>query len=117
MKRILEYLLSKNIKLKEFEIEQHENDLFSPKHQKNTYGEFIAWFWKAIRYYGDFTEDEADYLKKYLCFYVGGRIMLDSPDHYINYAENDFVEKELTFKEGYDLVMDFLNKYKKFWKK
>lgn len=43
--------------------------------------------------------------------------MLDSPDHYINYAENDFAEKELTFKEGYDLVMDFLNKYKKFWKK
>lgn len=68
MKQILEYLFSKNIKLKESEIEQHKNDLFSPKHQKNTYGEFIAWFWKAIRYYGDFTEDEADYLKNICVF-------------------------------------------------
>ena len=115
MKRILEYLLDKNTKLKESEVEAHEDDLFSPKHQRNTYADFIDWFWKALKYYDNFSDEKIKHLKKWLSFYSNGSIKLDTEDHYLNWAKNDFQNKELTFKEGYDIVIDFLNEYKNFW--
>ena len=116
MKTITEFLLGNTIKLKKSEVEEHENDWFSPDHQKNTYADFITWFWKAIKYYGDFTDDEINIIHDCLNFYQKGRIALGlyNNSNYV-YSKNNFVHKEITFKEGYDIVVEFLKYRKNIW--
>lgn len=115
MRNINEYLISKNsVKTNHVvsaKIADHENDIVNPVNY-SSYVEFFQWFCRAIKEYGDLTEEECVFFKPnddHLTLYSDGSVVLHNHDtKTIINADFSISDKKRSFKELYDLIIAFI---------
>ena len=115
MKPINEYLLSKNSAktnhVVSAKVADHENDIVNPDNY-NSYIDFFNWLCKAMKEYGDLTEEECVLFKPnddHLTLYSDGSIVLHNNDtKTIVNADFSISDKKRSFKELYDLIIKFI---------
>lgn len=114
MKQILEYLLSKNsIKSKKVissKIIDNETNKLNPDNY-NSYVDFFNWLIKALKEYGDLTDEEYEFFKPnrdHLTLYSDGTITLEGDGKEI-IADFKINDRKITYKQLYEKILKFIN--------
>ena len=114
MKSIFEYLLSKNTpktkKVVIAAVSDHENDEVNP-YNYNSYIDFFHWLLKAIKEYGDLTDEECEFFRPngdHLKLYSDGAITLSGDGKRLA-ADFNISDRKTTFKKLYDKILEFIN--------
>lgn len=113
MKRIDEYLLSKNTpktkKVVSAKVADHENDILIPSNY-NSYIDFLQWIINALKEYGDLTDEEYNFFRpngKHLSFYSDGSIVIHDIGERI-VADFSVYDEQTTFIKLYNKVLAFI---------
>ena len=109
-----EYLLSKNTpktkKVVSAAVSDHENDEVNPDNY-NSYIDFFHWLLKAIKEYGDLTDEECEFFRPngdHLTLFSDGTITLEGDGKRI-IADFKINDRKITYNELYGKILKFIN--------